>query len=157
MAGAGKSTVGKELAKLSNLHFIDVDNLIEKDRKSPLQDVLNDLGVQGFRRLEEKILLSLEYHNHVIATGGSAIYSEAGIEHLKISGIMVYLDVALSLLMKRVGDFSSRGLVKTENQDFEQVFVERQPLYAKHADLVVDCTDLSVTAICNSIQALISE
>lgn len=153
MAGAGKTTVGKELARLSQREFVDVDDLIEKERKSPLQDILNDLGVQGFRQLEEKTLLGLVYHGHVIATGGSAIYSEAGIEHLKISGILVYLDVALPILKQRVGDFSARGLVKTDNQNFEQVFTERQPLYTKHADLVLDCTDLSVTGICKSIQA----
>ncbi len=157
MAGAGKSTVGKELARLSNLGFVDVDNLIEEDQKSPLQDLLNNLGVQGFRQVEEKVLLSLVYHNHVIATGGSAIYSESGIEHLKISGILAYLDVPLSLLKERVGDFSSRGLVKTDNQNFDQVFKERQPLYVKHADLVLDCSDRSVTDICKAIQIQISD
>ena len=158
MAGAGKSTVGKELARLSNLGFIDVDHLIEEDRKSSLQDLLNSLGVHGFRQVEEKALLSLAYHNHVIATGGSAIYSEAGIKHLKISGILVYLDVPLPLLKERVGDFSSRGLVKTGNQNFAQVLKERQPLYAKHADLVLDCsTGQTVTDICEAIQALLSD
>ncbi len=152
MAGAGKSTVGKGLAQLSDLGFVDVDTLIEEDQKTPLQNLLNDLGAQGFRNLEEKVLLSLAYHNHVIATGGSAIYSEAGIEHLKKSSILVYLDVALPLLKQRVGDFSSRGLVKTDNQSFEQVFAERQALYTKYADLVVDCTDRSVTDICKAIQ-----
>ncbi|MEA3468056.1 MAG: shikimate kinase [Thermodesulfobacteriota bacterium] len=157
MAGAGKSTVGKGLARLSHLGFVDVDTLIEEDQKTLLQNLLNDLGAQGFRNLEEKVLLSLAYHNHVIATGGSAIYSEAGIEHLKKSSILVYLDVALPILKQRVGDFSSRGLVKTDNQSFEQVFAERQPLYAKHAELVVDCTDRSVTDICKVIQAKVSD
>ena len=157
MAGAGKSTVGQELARLSNLGFVDVDNLIEEDRKSPLQDLLKNLGVSGFRQVEENALLSLACHNHVVATGGSAIYSEAGIEHLKTYGMLVYLDVSLSLLKERVGDFSSRGLVKTDNQNFEQVFKERQPLYANHADLMLDCTGRSVTDICNAIQTQLSD
>ncbi len=152
MAGAGKSTVGKELAHMSNLGFVDVDTLIEEDRKTPLQNLLNDLGAQGFRNVEEKMLLSLAYHNHVIATGGSAIYSEAGIKHLKESSVLVYLDVALPLLKQRVGDFSSRGFVKTGNQSFDQVFAERQPLYVQYADLVFDCTDCSVTDICKAIR-----
>jgi len=157
MAGAGKSSVGKELAHLFNLSFVDVDTLIEEDRKSPLQDLLNTLGVSGFRQVEEKALLSLSCHNHVIATGGSAIYSEAGIEHLKLSGILICLDVPLPLLKERVGDFSSRGLVKTDNQNFDQVFKERQPLYTKHADLVLDCAGRSVTDICQEIRTLLSD
>ncbi len=152
MAGAGKSTVGKGLAHLSGLGFVDVDTLIEEDQKAPLQNVLNDFGAQGFRNLEEKVLLSLAYRKHVIATGGSAIYSEVGIEHLKKSSILVFLDVALPLLKQRVGDFSSRGLVKTGNQSFEEVFAERQPLYAKYADLVFNCNDRSVIDICKAIQ-----
>lgn len=157
MAGAGKSTVGKELAHLNNLGFVDVDTLMEKEQKTSLQDLLTTLGVQGFRNLEEKTLLSLSYQNHIIATGGSAIYSETGIAHLKESSILVYLDVALPLLKLRVGDFSSRGFVKTADQNFDQVFAERQPLYSKHADFVVNCTDRSVSEICRKIKTQVSD
>lgn len=157
MAGAGKSTVGKELAHLLGLCFVDVDSLIEEDQKKQLQELLTDLGVHGFRKVEEKVLLSLSYNNHIIATGGSAIYSQAGITHLKKSSILVLLDVGLATLKERVGDFSSRGLVKTAGQSFDEVFAERQPLYTKNADIVIDCQNRSVSDICNSIMAQLTD
>jgi shikimate kinase len=157
MAGAGKSTVGKELAQLLGLRFVDVDTVIEKSQNTVLQELLNSLGVHGFRRLEEKTLLSLEYNHHVIATGGSAIYSNAGMEHLKETALLVLLDVSFTLLEQRVGDFSTRGLVKSSNQNFEQLFAERQPLYEKHADLTIECTDRSVSDICVSIKNQVSD
>jgi len=153
MAGAGKSSVGKELARQSGLHFVDTDTLIEQDQDTALQQLLTDLGAEKFRRLEEKVLLSIEYQNYVIATGGSVIYSNVGIEHLKKNGVLVLLDVSLAVLKQRVGDFSTRGLLKSKGQSFEQLFVERQPLYAKHADLTIDCTDRSISDICNSIES----
>lgn len=152
MAGSGKSTVGAALAGFLRLDFIDVDMLIEADQHAPLQDLLNDLGVQGFRNLEEKVILSMQYRNHVIATGGSAIYSDAGISHLKRSAVLVLLDVALPVLQQRVGDCSMRGLVKTEDQSFSQLFEERSPLYQKHADIIISCGDKSVTSVCKLIK-----
>lgn len=157
MAGAGKSTVGEELARLLGLRFVDVDTVIEKSQNAVLQELLNGLGAHGFRRLEEKILLSLNYRNHVIATGGSAIYSNVGMEHLKETAVMVLLDVSFTLLEQRVGDFSSRGLVKVSGQNFKQLFAERQPLYEKHADLTIECTDRSVSEICVSIKNQVSD
>jgi len=157
MAGSGKSTVGAALAELLSLDFIDVDMLIEADQHVPLQDLLNDLGVQGFRNLEERVILSMQYRNHVIATGGSAIYSDAGIAHLKRSAVLVLLDVALPVLQQRVGDCSMRGLVKAEQQSFSQLFEERSPLYQKHADIVISCGDESVGSVCKLIREQLSD
>jgi len=157
MAGAGKSTVGRELAKQSGLPFVDVDTVIEKNQNIPLQTLLNDFGVQGFRNLEEQILLGLDLQNHIIATGGSAIYSQAAMAHLKKSGVLVLLDISLALSQQRVGDFSARGLVKPSNQSFEQLFTERQPLYAKYADITIDCNDRSISDICASVKDQISD
>jgi shikimate kinase len=157
MAGAGKSTVGRELANQTGLVFVDVDTVIEKNRSTPLQKLLTDLGAQGFRELEEQTLVNIDLQNHIIATGGSAIYSEAGMEHLKKSSVMVLLDISLTLSKQRVGDFSSRGLVKPSNQSFEQLFAERQPLYAKHADVTIDCNNRSVSDVCATIKDQVSD
>ncbi len=152
MAGCGKSTVGKEYARLFNHDFVDVDRIIENNQNKELQTILNDLGVHAFRKLEEKILLSLEYQNHVIATGGSAIYSQVGMEYLKQTSRLVLLDVSLPVLEQRVGDISERGFVKSDEQNFKQVFEERQPLYAKFADVTIQSTHRSVSAICLSLR-----
>lgn len=151
MAGAGKSSVGKKLADLLGREFVDVDQRIEEIQGKPLQELLNDLGVVGFRELEEKALLSLHCHNHVIATGGSAIYSDAGINHLKQSSLLVLLDVDLEILQGRVGDFSTRGLVKTDDMSFAEVFEERRPLYTRYADCRIECGQGTVLAICEAI------
>ncbi len=157
MPGAGKSTVGTALATLLGLKFADVDSLIEADQQTPLQQILGDRGVDGFRKLEEKVILSLDYSGHVLATGGSAIYSEAGMNHLKQSSVLVLLDVSLAVVAERVGNFSERGLVKGAGQSFEELFLERQPLYIRHADCIIDCNNHSVTAICASIQTKLAE
>jgi len=157
MAGAGKSSVGAILAKNMHLHFVDVDTLIEEDQGAPLQQVLENHGVPGFRKLEEKVILTMQQQNYVIATGGSAIYSEAGMAYLKRSSILILLDVPLPILQQRVGNFSSRGLVKTEDQSFGQLFEERQPLYQKHADCIVSCDGKSVETICQLIREQIAD
>lgn len=152
MAGAGKSSVGSELATLLDLAFVDVDTLIEEDQGLPLQEVLDVLGLQGFRMAEKKVLISLDCKNHVIATGGSAIYSQTAMEHLKKSSCLVFLDVPLWVLEQRVGNFAERGLVKEDGQSFAQLFAEREPLYREHADFIVPCSERSVSDICRSIQ-----
>lgn len=147
MAGAGKSSVGKKLAELLDRPFVDIDTFIEEDQSLPLQEVLNTLGVQEFRKVEEKVPLSFRRSHHVVATGGSAIYSQPGIDHLHTTGLLVLLDVGLPILKDRVGDFSNRVLVKTDEQTFDEVFEERKPLYSKNADLIIDCQDRSVIDI----------
>ena len=144
MAGAGKSSVGKKLAELLGRPFVDIDTLIEEDQNLPLQEVLNTLGVQEFRKVEEKVLLSFGRSYHIVATGGSAIYSQSGIDHLHTTGLLILLDVGLPILKERVGDFSNRGLVKTVEQTFDEVFEERKPLYSKNADLTIDCQNRSI-------------
>ncbi len=157
MAGAGKSSVGVMLAKTLQLNFVDVDTLIEEDQDTSLQQALENHGIPGFRKLEEKVILAMQQQNHVIATGGSAIYSEASMAHLKQSSILVLLDVPLPILQQRVGNFSSRGLVKADNQSFEQLVAERLPLYQKHADCIVSCEEKTVGTICQLIRAQIAD
>lgn len=152
MAGAGKSTVGSLLAKELGYGFVDVDDLIEADQQQSLQSLVDRHGAAWFRRLEEKILLGLDLRRHVIATGGSAVYGEAGMHHLKDSGLVVFLDVALSALQARVGDGAARGLARESGQSFAQLFAERQPLYQRYADITIDCAGKSPSGICQMIE-----
>ncbi len=139
MAGAGKSTVGPLLADRLDFSFIDTDELIAASRKSSLQDILNDLGPVRFQALEQKILCSLDLRDHVIATGGSAVYTRAGMEHLATLGPVVWLDVPLAELEQRVTNLGSRGLVNPGETDFAQLFAQRLPLYRQYSDLRLDC------------------
>ena len=105
----------------------------------------------ALRRIEETILLELTVCNHVIATGGSAIYSEAAISHLKSDGVLVFLDVGLSVLESRVKNFRTRGLAISPSQRFDDLYQERLPLYRKYADIVIKCRDLSHERVCAMI------
>ncbi|HHD63507.1 MAG TPA: shikimate kinase, partial [Desulfobulbaceae bacterium] len=83
MAGAGKSTIGRVLAGLSGKQFLDTDDLITARTGMALQDFLDQVGSKRFQQLEEQTLLDLNPDNHIIATGGSAIYSDKGMAHLQ--------------------------------------------------------------------------
>ncbi len=151
MPGAGKSTVGVILAKLTSRDFIDTDVLIQISQGRLLQDIVDTEGYMALRRIEEVILLGLHCYNHVIATGGSAVYSHAAMEHLKSNGIVVFLDVDLSILESRIRDFDTRGLAKRPDQSLSELFEERAILYRKYADVTVDCVGLFQEEVCAQI------
>ena len=121
MAGSGKSSVGKMLARKMNKSFVDTDDLIVKAQNRPLQEIIDSEGPMGFRRIEEEVLLAVNVRNHVIATGGSSIYSRQGIDHLARYGVIIFLQTNLDVLRKRVGDTSERGLVKHAWTEFRGV------------------------------------
>jgi shikimate kinase len=143
MPGSGKSTVGVLLAKALCLGFIDTDILIQDQAGRSLQAIVDSDGPLVLRGIEEDVILRMEARNSVIATGGSAIYSEAAIEHLKATSIIVFLDVDLDVITRRIKDFSARGVAMGRGQTFPGLFEERVPLYRAHADVVVECSSLS--------------
>jgi shikimate kinase len=141
MPGSGKSTVGVILAKLTSFNFVDTDVLIQVSHGQSLQDIVDTAGHMTLREFEEKELLTLNVHNHVIATGGSAVYSHSAMEHLKTDGIVVFLNVDLPTLESRIYDFDTRGLAKRPDQNIADLFDERFSLYTKYADVTIDCMD----------------
>src|SRR5512139_586368 len=95
MPGAGKSTVGVILAKQTSREFVDTDLLIQTLQERTLQDIVDTDGYAVLRKIEEDVLLGLSVQNHVIATGGSAVYSDRAMAHLKSGGLVIFLDVDL--------------------------------------------------------------
>jgi shikimate kinase len=156
MPGAGKSTVGVILAKRTARDFVDTDLLIQKTEKRSLQEILDADGYLGLRRIEERVLLSMELCGHVIATGGSAVYSDAAMDHLRRMGIVVFLDVDLDAIRSRVTDFDSRGIAKRADQSFEALFEERRVLYRKYADITIDGARLNQDQVCEGIRAALA-
>jgi shikimate kinase len=151
MPGSGKSTIGVILAKLLSYQFIDTDILIQTSRKRSLQDIVDRDGYVALRKVEEEILLGIAIHNHVIATGGSAVYSNMAMNHLRSIGIVVFLDVDLASLEQRIDNLGTRGLARRPGQSLADLFAEREPLYRKFADITVDCTGLAQEAVCARI------
>jgi shikimate kinase len=153
MPGSGKSTVGVILAKLTSLGFADTDVLIQTSEGRSLQEIVDTDGYMALRKIEEEILLRLDCCNHVIATGGSAVYSHSAMEHLKPGGFVVFLDVDMATLESRIRDFENRGLAKRPDQTFSDLFEERRHLYAKYADIVLTCAELTHEQVCTRIIA----
>jgi shikimate kinase len=151
MPGAGKSTVGVVLAKLASLGFIDTDVLIQASERRSLQSIIDSRGYMALREIEERILLSLECRGHVIATGGSAVYSPAAMAHLAKDGVIVFLDVDLATLESRALDLGRRGIAKHPDQSFAELFEERHRLYGAYADVTVDCQGLTHDKVCTEI------
>jgi shikimate kinase len=151
MPGAGKSTVGVILAKETSRDFVDTDLLIQSSQGRSLQEIVDTDGHMALRAIEEKILVGLHLQNYVIATGGSAVYSDAALEHLKSDGIIIFLHVDLAELESRVTDFDTRGLAKRSGQSFSELYEERYPLYTKYAEIRIDCIGLSQEEICRKI------
>ncbi len=139
MPGAGKSTLGLLLAKNLAKDFVDTDLLIQLEHRKTLQDILHEKGYQALRDAEEQVLLNAQYPNHIIATGGSAVYSAAGMQHLKQFGPIIFLDVSIEILEQRIHNMDNRGIARPANQTFAEVYAERRPLYLQYADIVIDC------------------
>jgi shikimate kinase len=143
MPGSGKSTVGVILAKQTARDFIDTDVIIQTLHERSLQDIVDHDGYVALRKIEEEVLLGLSLYNFVIATGGSAVYSDAAMSRLRSDGVVVFLDVDLPTLESRVHDLGTRGLAKSPDQSFEELYKERLPLYTGYADVRVECARLT--------------
>jgi shikimate kinase len=137
MPGAGKSTVGIILAKVLSFGFIDTDILIQINRQKPLQDIMNETGYLNLRNIEENEVLKLNIDRHIIATGGSVVYSEKTMKHLKSISKIIFLDVDFDIIKKRIHNFDTRGIARAEHQTIEDLFVEREILYRKYAEYTV--------------------
>lgn len=138
MPGSGKSTVGVLLAKALGFQFLDVDLLIQQREGALLQDILDRRGIEPFLDAEEAAVRSLSCTRTVIAPGGSAVCREAAMAHLRALGKVVYLQVPLAELERRVDNITTRGIAMAPGQTLADVFAQREPLYRRYADLTVD-------------------
>ena len=138
MPGAGKSTIGVVLAKVLGYQFLDSDLLIQKQEKRRLSEIIEEEGYIGFQEVENRVNASIEADKTVIATGGSVVYCEEAMEHLKSIGTVVYLKLSLNALSKRLGNLKGRGVLLREGQTLTDLYDERTPLYEKYADIVID-------------------
>ena len=139
MPGAGKSTLGVLLAKALSRPFLDTDIEIQTREHKPLQGIIRDRGMASFKTLEENYILSLACRGHVIATGGSAVYSDRAMRHLQKDGFLLFLDLSLPLLTRRIQDMDARGVVHAPGQALDDLYRERKPLYERYADLRLSC------------------
>ena len=138
MPGVGKSTVGVLLAKKLGYEFIDSDILIQAKEKRMLKEIIAKEGLEGFLEIEAEVNATVDIEHVVLATGGSVVYKERAMEHLKEIGTIVYLKASYEQLDKRLGNLKERGVALKEGQTLKDLCEERCPLYEKYADIIVD-------------------
>ena len=155
MPGAGKSTIGIILAKNLSLGFIDTDVLIQINQGKSLQQILDESGHLALRAIEEEEICKLNVNRHVIATGGSAAYSERAMAHLGSMSTIVFLEVSFEEITRRIRNFETRGIAKGPHQTFQDLFVERQILYRRYAQLTIPCDGIDQEEVALRIASLI--
>lgn len=138
MPGAGKSTLGVILARRLGLNFVDTDLLIQHREGQTLQEIVDQRGHQQLRAIEAQVLSTLKLQGYVIATGGSAVYSQTAMDALSADGLIVHLHVDLPIILTRVTDFDTRGIAREAGQTLEALYAEREALYRRYAQISVD-------------------
>jgi shikimate kinase len=147
MPGCGKSTVGVVLAKALGMDFIDSDLVIQKETGAKLATLIEQHGDAGFRDIENRINAALDAENSIIATGGSVVYGEDAMRHLKEIGTIIYLKLSCEAIEDRLGDLHSRGVTIQPGWTLRDLYNERVPLYEKWADVTVDCEQLRLREV----------
>jgi len=151
MSGAGKSTLGVLLAKALGLGYVDTDILIQQHENKLLQEIIDDEGIDKFLEIEEQVVSGLDLKDCVIATGGSVIYSEKAMYALKLMGRIVYLHVPYEEIERRLTNITTRGIVIKKGKTLKDVYEERVPLYIRHCDQIVDCSNMDIEACVEEI------
>ena len=144
MPGSGKSTCGGLAAKALLKNFFDTDLLFQGLEEKRLQDIIDDDGIEYFLSAEERAILSLDINATVVATGGSVVYSDKSMEHLKKSGKVIYLHLSYDTMVDRIKNITTRGVVVKEGDSLEDMYNERLPMYQKWADVVINCDNNTV-------------
>lgn len=144
MPAAGKSTVGVILAKTLGKQFVDTDLLIQEREGMLLQEIINTKGNDYFRQVEEEVLAELDLDHAIIATGGSAIYYPRAMKNLATLGPVVYLQLSVPTLKKRLNNIKTRGITMAPGETIEDLARARIPLYEAYADITMPTEGLDV-------------
>lgn len=152
--GAGKSTIGRQLAQMLNMDFLDSDTVIEERAGADIDWIFDLEGEEGFRKREEKIINELtQSQGLVLSTGGGSVMSKDNRNALSARGIVVYLETGIDKQFERTQRDKKRPLLQTE--DPYQVLVElakvRNPLYAEIADITIQTNDQTAKVVATQI------
>lgn len=138
--GAGKTTIGKRLAELKALQFIDSDHEIESRTGVDIPFIFEKEGEEGFRKRESEVIADLcQLSGIVLATGGGVVLRPENRRHLKDNGLVVYLHTTVDEQLNRTRHSNKRPLLQTPNprERLEALMEERDPLYREIADLII--------------------
>lgn len=140
MSGAGKTTVGQEIAKARSFEFVDTDaQLIELTGRESIQHIIDEQGDDFLLAIQEPLLMGIDPEKKVVSPGGDIVHMSIALNHLRQKALTLFLDDSLENIESRMGDPSRRGIVGLQTKTLKQVYEERLPLYFEAADVVVDC------------------
>lgn len=154
LMGAGKTTIGRQLAKTLKMPFYDSDKSIEESTGVDIPTIFEFEGEVGFRERERKMIRQLtEKQGIVLATGGGAILLQENRELLQKNGFVVYLQCSISRILERTRRDTQRPLLKTDNpkERLRSLCTEREPLYLSCADFKIDTGFLPGKVVVNRI------
>lgn len=160
LMGAGKTSVGRMLARRLNMEFFDADAEIERITGVKIPLIFEIEGETGFRAREEKMIEQLSAMNGIVlATGGGAVISETNRRFLKSRGRVIYLRAAPEDLWRRTRRDRNRPLLQTADPlgKLRTLHEQRDPLYREVADLIVDTGSQSVAHLTSKIQQLLTD
>ncbi len=152
LMGAGKTTVGKALAKRLGYRFLDSDHEVEERTGVSLATIFEIEGEDGFRRREAQLITELAgLKRHVVATGGGSVLRPENRLALRSSGTVVYLDVPLHTLHERTRHDRKRPLLQVSDprQKLRELLAQRDPLYREVADVTISGSHITAQAILN--------
>ncbi len=155
MPGAGKSTIGVLLAKSMLYSFIDTDLMIQNTCGKSLCDIIDENGTEEFLRIENDVICSGEFERSVIATGGSAVYGTEAMKKLKENSVIVYLELPLKEIERRLGDIHTRGVAMKNGTTVAELYDERKAIYEKYADITLNCSGLTAEQCVDKIIAMV--
>lgn len=146
---AGKTEVGKRLAKMMSRRFVDTDKLIEQENKKTITQIFTDQGETHFRALERQVLQSLSRDKGLVVSLGGGVPFDNRNQKILRDGLWFFLDVPLPIICKRLARSQKRPLAK-DNDEITRLYAERLPIYQK-ATHIIDCQARDPDAICEKI------
>ncbi len=139
--GAGKTTLGKILAKKLGFLFIDLDRIIELDQEKEIRDIFKIYGEDYFREIETKVIKKVyKNKNCIFACGGGVIKRKENMDIIKKNSVIIYLGISPENAFNRLRDVKDRPLIEVENREefIKKMVKERDVLYRKYAHIVIN-------------------
>lgn len=151
--GAGKSSVGKILAKKTGMDVVDTDDVIEGEAGMSISFIFKRHGEEHFRELEKKVVEKVSnLENSIIITGGGVVLDKENMTALRKNGTIVYLHAEPDTVYERLKDDAARPLLKVThpNREIKRILNSREPFYKDH-DHQIDTDDLTIDQVADRI------
>ena len=153
MPGVGKSYIGNLLSRNLKWSCLDIDILIENKYKRKLKDIIDIIGSDQFKSIEELLIYELKIlDNTIISPGGSIIYEENAIKKLQKESLIIFLNDSFETIDKRIPSLHERGIIINPKQTFLDLYLERLPLYQKYSDITINCQKKNENEIISEIK-----